>query len=63
MVVLIWLYYSALIFLFGAEFTQVYARRQGKQIQPSDYAYSYDKRDVQPDPPPEPAEVEGVPAR
>ncbi len=63
MVVLIWLYYSALIFLFGAEFTQVYARRQGKQILPSYYAYSYDKRAVQPAPPPEPAEIEGVPAK
>jgi membrane protein len=33
-VVLLWVYYSAQIFLFGAEFTQVFARWQGKQIQP-----------------------------
>ena len=28
-VILVWVYYSALIFLFGAEFTKVFARRQG----------------------------------
>ena len=28
-VVLLWVYYSAQIFLFGAEFTKVYARRKG----------------------------------
>jgi membrane protein len=34
-VLLVWVFYSAQIFLFGAEFTQVYARRQGARIQPS----------------------------
>jgi membrane protein len=34
-VLLVWIFYSAQIFLFGAEFTQVYARRQGARIQPS----------------------------
>jgi membrane protein len=34
-VLLLWVYYSAQIFLFGAEFTQVYARRQGKAIEPA----------------------------
>ena len=33
-VLLVWIYYSALICFFGAEFTQVYARRQGRRIQP-----------------------------
>lgn len=37
-VVLLWIYYSALIFLFGAEFTQVYARRRGTSIRPASYA-------------------------
>jgi membrane protein len=32
--VLIWLYYSAMIFFFGAELTQVRARRRGKHVQP-----------------------------
>lgn len=34
-VLLIWIYYSAQIFFFGAEFTQVYARRAGKGVEPS----------------------------
>jgi membrane protein len=33
-VLLLWVYYSALISFFGAEFTQVYARRCGSKIQP-----------------------------
>ncbi len=34
-ILLLWVYYSAQIFLFGAEFTQVYANRFGKKLQPS----------------------------
>jgi membrane protein len=34
-VFLVWLYYSALIFFFGAEFTQVWAERRGSPILPS----------------------------
>ncbi len=37
-VLLIWIYYSALICFFGAEFTQVYARRQGDRILPKGHA-------------------------
>ncbi len=37
-VLLIWIYYSALICFFGAEFTQVYARRQGNRIRPKGHA-------------------------
>jgi len=37
-VLLIWLYYSAQIFLFGAEFTKVYANRYGSRIVPADNA-------------------------
>ena len=32
---LLWIYYSAQILLFGAEFTQVYARTYGSKIEPS----------------------------
>ena len=32
--ILSWVYYSANILLFGAEFTQVYARSRGRQIEP-----------------------------
>ena len=43
-VLLIWIYYSALISFFGAEFTQVYAQRHGRQIKPSGHARSVAKR-------------------
>ena len=33
-VLLLWIYYSAQIFLFGAEFTEVYARRFGSRAEP-----------------------------
>lgn len=42
--VLLWVYYSALIFLFGAEFTQVYASRHGSRIRPNKYAVSTQNR-------------------
>lgn len=37
-VILIWIYGSAMIFLLGAEFTQVWARRYGREIEPADGA-------------------------
>lgn len=37
-VLLIWVFYSAQILLFGAEFTQVYAQRFGSRIKPSSNA-------------------------
>ncbi|MBE2271508.1 MAG: YihY/virulence factor BrkB family protein [Anaerolinea sp.] len=37
-VLLLWIYYSAQILLFGAEFTQVFARRYGSKIEPADNA-------------------------
>ena len=42
-VLLVWIYYSALISFFGAEFTQVYARRHGRQIQPEKHAQEVEK--------------------
>jgi membrane protein len=38
LVFLVWVYYSAQILFFGAEFTQVYARQRGKGIVPSEGA-------------------------
>ncbi len=38
LVLLIWVYYSAQIFFFGAELTQVYAHRSGVRIAPSAHA-------------------------
>ncbi|HET7510272.1 MAG TPA: YihY/virulence factor BrkB family protein [Solirubrobacterales bacterium] len=37
-IVLLWIYYSAMILFFGAEITQVYARRYGTRIQPDKHA-------------------------
>jgi membrane protein len=34
-VLFVWIYYSGLIFFLGAEFTQVYANRWGKRVEPS----------------------------
>jgi membrane protein len=41
--ILLWVYYSSIIFLFGAEFTQVYARWRGAAIEPSDLAQFIDE--------------------
>lgn len=35
---LVWIYYSAMILLMGAEFTQVWARRHGDQVEPKEGA-------------------------
>jgi len=35
---LLWIYYSSQILLFGAEFTQVYAARAGRALVPAKYA-------------------------
>jgi membrane protein len=37
-IVLIWVYYSAQILLFGAELTQVYARQRGSWVEPKEHA-------------------------
>ncbi|MEP0546145.1 MAG: YihY/virulence factor BrkB family protein [Rhodothermales bacterium] len=37
-VILVWIYYTALILLAGAEFTQLWAKRYGSQIEPADDA-------------------------
>ena len=37
-IILVWVYYSAIILYFGAEFTKVYAMQYGQKIIPNDYA-------------------------
>lgn len=37
-VILVWVYYTAAILFFGAEFTRVYAEYTGARIEPADYA-------------------------
>jgi membrane protein len=44
---LLWIYYSSQILLFGAEFTQVYARRFGPEVQPDDYAVCIERREIE----------------
>ncbi len=39
-IIVAWIYYAAQILFFGAEFTQVYARKYGSRIVPADYAVS-----------------------
>jgi membrane protein len=36
--ILLWVYYSALIFFFGAEITQIYAKEYGSGIRPTHLA-------------------------
>ena len=42
---LLWIYYSSQILLFGAEFTQVYASHSGAKIVPDDFAVAIEQRE------------------
>jgi len=44
---LLWVYYSSQILLFGAEFTQVHAARAGREFKPSEYAVRVETREVE----------------
>ena len=44
---LVWVYYSAQILLFGAEFTQVYANEFGSHIEPEEHAIRVQKKEVE----------------
>jgi membrane protein len=46
-VILLWVYYSAIILYFGAEFTHVYARHHGRAIAPNKYAVWVEKNIVE----------------
>jgi membrane protein len=39
--VALWVFYSSLVFLYGASFTKVYARFRGKRIAPAPHAYKF----------------------
>lgn len=43
--IMLWVSYAGMILLFGAEFTQVYARFHGRRIEPSDFAQPADPDD------------------
>ena len=44
---LLWVYYSSQILLFGAEFTQVYADQAGREVKPDAYAVRVETKEVQ----------------
>ncbi len=44
---LLWVYYSSQILLFGAEFTQVYSARAGRAFKPTEYAVRVEMKEVE----------------
>src|SRR3954463_11984316 len=44
---LLWIYYSSQILLLGAEFTQVYAARAGREVKPDEYAVRVETKEVE----------------
>jgi membrane protein len=44
---LLWVYYSSQILLFGAEFTQVYAARAGRAFEPTEYAVRIETKEIE----------------
>lgn len=47
--ILLWVYYTAAILYFGAEFTKAYVDFTGKRIEPSDYAVHVEQTEVEKD--------------
>lgn len=48
-VVLVWIYYTAVILYMGAEFTQVYAEFRGRHIEPAEFAVHVEQKEVEKD--------------
>lgn len=48
-VILVWVYYTAAILYFGAEFTRVYAEYTGARIEPADYAVYVEQQEKERD--------------
>ena len=44
---LLWIYYSAQILLFGAEFTQVYANTYGTHVEPKEHAVKVERTEIE----------------
>jgi len=59
---LMWVYFSAQVFFIGAEFTQVWARQQGRDIQPESYAVRVRMSRIEEDRESNPSEAEDSPA-
>ncbi|MER2996883.1 YihY/virulence factor BrkB family protein [Pontibacter populi] len=45
--ILVWVFYTSVIFLFGAEFTQVYSKAHDMKIEPEDIAVKVKKKEVE----------------
>ena len=45
--ILVWVYYASIIFLFGAEFTQVYSRVHEHGVEPQDNAVKVEKKEIE----------------
>ncbi|PWT84293.1 MAG: ribonuclease BN [Acidobacteria bacterium] len=48
-ILLLWVYYSSQILLFGAEFTQVYADRAGRSLKPANFAVRVEIKEIEAD--------------
>ncbi|MFL9842980.1 YihY/virulence factor BrkB family protein [Flavobacterium rhizosphaerae] len=46
-IILLWVYYTAAIMYFGAEFTRMYAIFKGRRIRPSEYAVYIEQKEVE----------------
>ena len=44
--IILWVYYSAIILYYGAEFTKVYANQYGGKIQPTKFAVFIEKKEI-----------------
>ena len=44
--IILWVYYSAIILYLGAEFTKVYANQYGGKIRPSEFAVFVEHKEV-----------------
>ncbi|MDX2000865.1 MAG: YihY/virulence factor BrkB family protein [Chitinophagales bacterium] len=49
LVILVWVFYTSVIFFFGAQFTYVYARFYGKHIRPASYAVRIVQKEMEVD--------------
>ena len=44
---LLWVFYSAQLLLFGAEFTKVYANTYGSHVEPEEHAVKVERREIE----------------
>ncbi len=49
-ILLLWVYYSAIILYLGAEFAKAWSKYKGSSIQPNEYAVALKKVEIESDP-------------